>query len=176
MFSATSHFDAVRQLVGAPRPPRATGAPLAEEHRLMTEEDGLQIILCVDCEGLGDEEPPQITTTMLLERVLWAVRTDEVVAAYEICAFSLAMPSGKIKHTNLTGGGDAYAGGELLHLSGESIIVNGCSGRYGPRNEAEMQALERAFHASGYKVWSMGYDKDAGRPYYFGAVDPVLIR
>ena len=80
-----------------------------------------------------------------------------------------------IKHTNLTGGAPAFASGELLFLSEYAVIINGRSRRYGPRSESEMISVAKAFKNSGYQVWSMGYDAEAGVPYPFNGVAPEWV-
>jgi len=104
--------------------------------------------------------------------MLWVVRTADVVWAEEHGQFGKTLESGVIKHTNLTGGAPAFSGGELLVLDDDStIIVNGSSGRYGPKSAAELGDVVTAFARSGYAVWAMGYDFDAGipLPFYAGA-------
>jgi hypothetical protein len=104
---------------------------------------------------------------------LWVVMPSDVLHAPEHCAFGAARSAGAVKHSNLTGGQAAYAGGELVFVDPQTVVLNGCSGRYRVRDEAEMKALAGAFKASGYKIWSMGYDSDTNRPFQFGAADPV---
>ena len=109
--------------------------------------------------------------------MLWVVRTDDVVYGPEHGPFGKSLESKMIKHTNLTGGVPAFSGGELLVLDeASSIIVNGYSGRYGPRTEAELNDVVTAFARSGYAVWAMGYDADAGAPLPFvPGVSPTWV-
>lgn len=106
---------------------------------------------------------------------LWVVREQDAVHAAENCAFGRALGNGKIKHTNLTGGAAAFAGGELLWLGEDQVLVNGCSGRYKPRSAKEMQAAAEAFADAGYRVWSTGYDEGTGFSFRFGASLPVEV-
>jgi hypothetical protein len=99
---------------------------------------------------------PRVTEAMLDERHLWAVIVEAVPYALEKCAFGSSLPSGVIKHSNLTGGRPAYCAGEIVFLTVSELIVNGCSGRYGPRTREEMYDVARAFRRSGYGVWTMG--------------------
>ena len=102
---------------------------------------------------------------------LWVLRPKDLVYAREFCPFGDARPSGKIKHTNLTGGADAHSGGELRFLGGNTVAVNGASGRYGPQSEAELEEIVQAFHASGYRVFWTGYDPDTNTPNPLVGVD-----
>jgi hypothetical protein len=87
----------------------------------------------------------------------------------ENCSFGKSLATGMIKHTNLTGGGAAYSGGELILLNQYTMVVNGRSGRYGPRNATELYSAVKAFADSGYRVWYMPWDEDANRPAPFGS-------
>lgn len=103
---------------------------------------------------------------------LWVVTANQVLYAIEDCVFGNARGAGVVKHSNLTGGGVAFSGGELFFIDDETIAINGHSGRYRPRSHEEMKDIERAFVGSGYKVWSMGYNEDTNRPnVFFGITD-----
>lgn len=109
------------------------------------------------------------------ERRLWVILPTDVLHAPEKCPFGAARGATKVKHSNLTGGGPAFGGGELVFLDAQSVVINGCSGRYRIQSEADMQAVASAFRKSGYMVWSMGWDSDTSRPALFGTKDPVWI-
>lgn len=106
---------------------------------------------------------------------LWVVTSKEVFHALEVCPFGAAREAKRLKHSNLTGGANAFAGGELVFIDGQTIVINGCSGRYRVASEAEMKALASAFRASGYRVWNMGYNTDINRPALFGTQDPEWV-
>lgn len=139
----------------------------------MTREDGLADL----ADGAND---PEVTETIPKldedwqsgDLHLWVVRTDDVVHAPENCRFGSQRVAGQVKHTNLTGGAAAYAGGEAVFTRASQIVVNGSSGRYRIRSKEAMLAIETAFAKSGYDVWSTGWDADAGRPVPFGTVPP----
>lgn len=143
----------------------------------MTAEDGLeQLVDGPGCStGVAAELPLMSESTLPGELKLWAVRPDDVVHAPENCPFGAARAAKKIKHTNLTGGGDAFSCGELIFVDAATIIVNGRSGRYGPRSASEMDAVAIAFRDSGYTVYSMGFDTDANEPHRFIGPRPKLI-
>ena len=139
----------------------------------VTPEQGLQFWR----DGPGaptSHTPPQIDVAPA-DKELWVVRTDDVVHASETSAFAETLFRKVLKHSNLTGGEPAHCGGELLFLKDNVIALNGASGRYGPRSEAELSAVASAFHRSGYGVWSFGFDTEAGWPYRFGDTDPEWV-
>jgi len=94
-------------------------------------------------------------------KYLWLVRPDDVMAALEYGPLRRSVTNGPIKHTNL-GTGDAHCGGELWFIDSNSLFINGCSGRFPPRSEQELNALTSAFRAAGYKVCSFGWSEIGG--------------
>jgi hypothetical protein len=165
--SATSKaFDQLREQLVQPRLPPRNRIANTDETKLMTVEDGLRQWVDGDCDApvSPPDEPPLLEAQNCPELSLWVVRLEDVVHAREDCAFGKSLASGMIKHTNLTGGAAAYSGGELIVLDRHTIVINGRSGRYGPKTESELQGAARAFADSGYRVWYMGWDEDANRP------------
>ena len=140
----------------------------------MTLQDGLRSWDDGSATGGAVSEAPNVGTAPP-ERRLWVVMSQDVRHAPEHCPFGSAREAGAVKHSNLTGGEDAYAGGELVLLDEHTLLLNGCSGRYRLRSEAEMRAVAGAFRASGYRVWSMGWNRDTDRPALFGTQDPEWI-
>lgn len=126
--------------------------------------------------GSTSSGPPLLSETQIDGRHLWVVRKDDVVHAEERCAFGSTLKSKVIKHTNLTGGDAAYSGGELIFLDVSTVVVNGCSGRYGPKSAVELKQLAKAFADTGYRVWSMGFDEETNRPTQFLGSRPELVQ
>jgi len=143
----------------------------------MTFEDGMVVL--VDGPGapesLDSSLPPIDPSESSSPKRLWAVRSEDVVHAEEECEFGRLRPAGRIKHTNLTGGEPAFAGGELIYLNEQVLVVSGDSGRYGPRSAQELHDVSIAFKDSGYAVYSLGYDAEANRPFPLIGVRPRLI-
>ncbi|MBY8825506.1 hypothetical protein [Sphingomonas colocasiae] len=107
---------------------------------------------------------------------LWIVTADDVLHAPEACIFGQQRGAGFAKHSNLTGGGSAFVGGEVAVLDERTIAITGSSGRYRLRSAEELKAIEIAFAESGYNVWSMGYNQDTNRPNTFETdIDPEWI-
>lgn len=67
------------------------------------------------------------------------------------------------KHTNLTGGGRAYVGGQLWFHSEYCMYVSGGSGRFPPLDEAQLEAVVAVFKSFNYSVRSLGWDNATGR-------------
>ena len=75
------------------------------------------------------------------------------------------LASGKrLKHTNLTGGGEASIGGEVWFGEKPLIYLSGSSGRYPPRNEEHLKDAEALFRAVGFDVMALGWDSETGKP------------
>lgn len=168
-------FDQLRSAIGQPRLPPPELIANEDQLRQMHPPEGLQQWT----DGTGSVDAPSTPPLLDLKQTkaahLWVVREDDVAHAQEHCAFGASLESGVIKHTNLTGGKAAYSGGELLFLDERTIVVNGCSGRYGPRSKAELDQAVRAFAESGYGVWSMGFDEETNCPARFLGTFPEWV-
>jgi hypothetical protein len=163
-------FRVLRRLLGQPRMPPQKLIANPDQIKPMNPKDGLQEWTDGNLELLQDvQSPPPFIEGDDPRLSLWVVRTADVVYALENCSFGKSLATGMIKHTNLTGGGPAYSGGELILLNQYTIVVNGRSGRYGPRNATELYSAVKAFADSGYRVWYMPWDEDANRPAPFGS-------
>ena len=67
------------------------------------------------------------------------------------------------KHTNLTGGADAYLGGEIWFSDAVSLFLSGGSGRYPPLHEAQLNDAVQVFESYGYRVMSLGWNVRGGQ-------------
>lgn len=142
----------------------------------MRPEDGLAYWIdgSVESPRSVSDEKPELSEKPDGQH-LWVVTKEHVLHALEACAFGAQREAGSAKHSNLTGGGRAFVGGELVFLNEATIAITGSSGRYRLRSGEEMAAIERAFAESGYNVWSMGYNQEANRPNLFGLSDPEWV-
>lgn len=175
MSTTGTAFNKLRSVLGEARLPPPELIANEDQVKQMTVSDGL--IQWLDGKGhVGSPgQPPLLDQRNTKNAHLWVVRTDDVVHVPEQCDFGARLASGVVKHTNLTGGTAAFCGGELLFLEDGTIVVNGCSGRYGPRNRAELDQIVIAFVESGYGVWSMGFDEETNRPAGFVGVLPEWV-
>jgi hypothetical protein len=167
-------FDAYR--ASRSLQPIHVGAPRCEgDSDQMSAEDGLHSWEDGSASASAVRGDTPVIASKPDGRHLWVVIAEDVVHAEEDCPFGRARAAGAVKHSNLTGGADAFSGGEIVFLDDHTVVLNGCSGRYRIRSEAEMRAVASAFRKSGYRVWSMGWNADVSRPALFGTQDPEWV-
>lgn len=119
-------------------------------NKLTNDGSGLEVKLTISTNW----EMPEDTS-----RYLWIMAIDSVRYKNE---FDIEP---KPKHTNLTGGEEAYCGGEMwFYENTQSVAINGASGRYPPRSEEELQKFEESMRNFGYNVTSFGWDYDVDLP------------
>lgn len=114
-------------------------------------------------------------------RYLWALTVSDIPHAVEACAFGEKLISGEIKHSNLTGGSDAFAGGELWFRDDQTIIINFKSGRYGLNglNAEEKKLAEdiiNAFVLDNYAIAFTGWDLESGYCHTHLVTDPCFLK
>ncbi|MDT4865291.1 hypothetical protein FQZ97_1000860 [compost metagenome] len=168
-------FSRFRAQIGEPRLPPEAMIANPDQRKPMTQADGLHKWVDGSYDIMSQTAlppPPLLSSEQVENRHLWAVGLEDVKYALEKCDFGSNLESGIIKHTNLTGGEAAYSGGELLILEDATVVINGCSGRYGPRSREELELVVAAFAQSGYRVMYMEFDEEAGRPLPFLGVKP----
>ena len=76
-------------------------------------------------------------------KYLWVVALETLPGALEHHATATALKRGRLAHTNLTGGADAHTAGELWFRDPMTIMLNGSSSRYKPRNAKECKVSLR---------------------------------
>jgi hypothetical protein len=130
-----------------------------DELRQMAPEDGLLSYIAVSL--------PQTRDSAKRSRYLWVLTATDLPYALELCVWAKTLESGMLKHSNLTGGGRAYIGGELWFVSEDRLVINFCSGRYGARDDGDMElagAIIEALVEDGYAVATTGRDEEQGFP------------
>lgn len=154
------NFDVFRATYET-RPPRANVIKNSDELKQMSNDDGLSDFdISAGKKAIFSDIPR--TADSRGDIYLWAVTSAQVPYALENAPFGKTLETGRIKHTNLTGGQPAHCGGELWFLSESEILVGGDSGRYGPNSAEELADVTQAFKSIGYRVASLGYDEDSG--------------
>lgn len=128
----------------------------------MTVVDGLKFINAPQPERHAAAVPTNAEDAKT-HRHLWAVGSTSVPYALEDCVFGQGLATGLVKHTNLTGGAPAHCAGEAWFLSDGKVVINGRSGRYGPREENQLRAAGLALKQCGYEVAMIGFD-ETGEP------------
>lgn len=137
-------------------------APLnADETRQMTPEDEMRELSEAPV-GAGlfvqSSHLPDSTLNAERDRHLWVIGESTVPYALESCAWGAKLETGRIKHSNLTGGNPAHSAGEAWFMDSSSIVLNANSGRYGSKSVEEFEHIVYCFLECGYRVASMGFD------------------
>ena len=105
--------------------------------------------------------PPASRSDAGSNRYLWVI--DERGIPFVLESRLAAVGSNLPKHTNLTGGGRAYLGGEMWFDSPVALYVSGGSGRYPPWDHRQLEAAVQVFASFGYEAGSLGWDHVARR-------------
>jgi hypothetical protein len=97
---------------------------------------------------------------------LWVFTQSERPYILEVAKVAPELQSGRAKHSNLTGGGEAACGGELWvdPTNDGHLYVNGCSGRYGPTSPEQLEDAVSVLREVGFRVTNFGWDADTGKP------------
>ena len=132
-----------------------------DELVLLSGDHGVRELDVPPAEGVQFAMPPSPN-----DKYIWVInpcglpcsleRLPDIVAVLP----GLAKRSGRISHTNLSGGQDAHSGGEMWFPNDKTIILNGGSGRYPPRSANELADIVLAFRACGWRTASMGWDTE----------------
>lgn len=136
------------------RPPGWT--PARSEAIMLNASDGLSILQPAPATGVIYETPPKSRSDKTTP-YLWVI--DERGVPY-ILEVRIARIGALPKHTNLTGGGAACLGGEMWFETNTALCISGASGRYPPQNAAQLADAVRVFESFGYRVASLGWDKE----------------
>ncbi|WP_051327015.1 hypothetical protein [Desulfatibacillum aliphaticivorans] len=108
-------------------------------------------------------------------KYLWVVAMENVPAALEYCGNGRHFERGRLSHTNLTGGKAAHTAGELWFYDARTVVINGGSSRYKPRNSEELASAAQAFRDAGFSVASMGWDNETAREFRFLRGEPEWL-
>jgi hypothetical protein len=135
-----------------------------DETRLLAPNDGVRQFEDAPCSVGTEDVVPSTKNPHEEKRFLWVIRESDIPFIREHATVTPPLSSGRCKHTNLTGGADAYCGGEVWFVSDRCLILNGGSGRYPPKEPAELDTVVISFQQAGYGVWSMGWDDGVNRP------------
>ena len=137
------------------RPPQWPPSP-SEKHQL-SAADGLRALCRAPAREVLWGTPPRSRSDPGQHRYLWVIDANGIPYIREspIQAICHRLP----KHTNLTGGGSAYLGGELWFGSCTHLYVSGGSGRYPPIDSGQLDCAVQVFRDFGYHVTSLGWDE-----------------
>lgn len=162
MASASPFFDDYRVAYPS-RAPNLLKQQFADEVVDLTSNDDIVSLDTAPADGmtLGKPQTGNVTDQT---KYLWLVTSSDVLAALEHGASGRATMRGRLAHTNLCGGKNAHAGGEMWFRAHSSIWMTGGSGRYGPSTASELDAVALAFTVAGYAVRSAGWDQEVNAP------------
>ena len=132
----------------------------SQEMKLLEAGDGLRLLQTAPATGISRGRPPSSLDDPGVSRYLWVIGPRGIPYIIESPVFTLG--SELPKHTNLTGGSEAYLGGELWFASSATLYVSGGSGRYPPLDESQLEEAAQVFHAYGYEVTSLGWNQSTG--------------
>ena len=88
-------------------------------------------------------------------RYLWIIDKDGLKILFEATPNPEAK-RGVVCHTNITGGQSALQGGELWFGDADKVYLNYQSGRYGPNQISQRQAVLAYFNSLGFTVVTLG--------------------
>ena len=142
-----------------PRPP-AKPDDNPHESTGIEPRDGLAFLPPAPASGVkfGNPKKPEEDVR---NTYLWVI--DHRGIPYLIECPMAVLRGNRPKHTNLTGGGPAYIGGELWFSDARSIFVSGGSGRFPPLDERQLDAAVYVFSSFSYTVRSLGWNPGTGR-------------
>lgn len=136
--------------------------PVGHESLLLDRHSGLRLLGYAPAQDICFGFPPRSQRESGRHRYLWVISDEGIPFIKEMPI--LVLDSQYPKHTNLTGGGPAYVGGELWFANGESLYISGASGRYRPIDEDQLKDAVGVFEAYSYSVTSLGWDEERDRP------------
>lgn len=140
------------------RPPKFIRDP--SEAVKLNESDGLRLLQPAPAPNVIYAPPPKSMSDKTTP-YLWVI--DERGGVHYILEVHIARIGAKPKHTNLTGGGEAYLGGEMWFKSNTALYISGGSGRYPPESAGQLKEAVRVFESLGYRVYSLGWNEEEGR-------------
>lgn len=157
MSSSTQVLDDFRRRYES-RPPEPDRIRDASETVRIDARDGLRFLEPAPATGVTYGTPPK-SSSEKTNLYLWVIDERGVPYLLEV---SIARIGAAPKHTNLTGGDKAYLGGEAWFESDTALCISGGSGRYPPQNPAQIDEAVKVFESFGYRVASLGWDKEDG--------------
>ena len=123
-------------------------------------KDGLRLLDPAPATDVLTGRPPLSQQESGHYTYLWVIDRKGIPYIIEtpVTAIGCQLP----KHTNLTGGKEAYLGGEMWFASQESLYISGGSGRYPPSDEQQLREAAEVFESFDYVVSSLGWDNGTG--------------
>ena len=148
-----------------PRQPSIPSTAQMNESLQLDHLTGLRLLEYAPAKDVYRGSPPKSRRERGRHRYLSVIDDEGIpfIREIPIVALGIELP----KHTNLTGGGPAYAGGELWFDTEESLFVSGGSGRCEPIDAEQLEGAAGVFESYGYAVSSLGWDSSRNKPRRF---------
>lgn len=122
--------------------------------------DGLRFLHEAPVSDVEFGRPPNHSQGQGCNTYLWVIDGRGVPYLLEISKSILG--DSPPKHTNLTGGKQAYVGGQLWFTDPSGMYVSGGSGRFPPTDEEQLTAAIEVFSSFKYTVISLGWNSETG--------------
>lgn len=125
----------------------------------ITASDGLRLLTPAPVTDVQRGKPGP-SRNEHVNTYLWVIDTRGIPYVFEapISKIGAVFP----KHTNITGGAEAYLGGEMWFTSTIAMYVSGGSGRYPPKDKNQLEEAVQVFKSFGYQVTSLGWNDSLG--------------
>lgn len=149
------------------RPPNLARLQNEDEKYQLGAADGLFEFVYPPADGIIFGTPPSSGMDVPRSdksKYLWVVGCTTLPGTLEFAATTMPLKRDRLTHTNLTGGADAHTAGELWFSNSKTVMINGGSSRYAPRNSKELQSVAEAFRTAGYTVANLGWDEETNVP------------
>ena len=126
----------------------------------LESKDGLRLFEPAPAKNILTGRPPMSLNDRGSCRYIWV--SDAKSIPYIIESPVPVIGSNVPKHTNLTGGSEAYLGGEMWFTSEVSLYISGGSGRYPAADQLQLKEAVQVFESFDYEVVSLGWDDGTG--------------
>ncbi|WP_274648985.1 hypothetical protein [Paenibacillus humicola] len=148
------------------RPPDLQRKKYDDELQQLQPEDGLIEFLYHEMEIIEAGSPPVSYDEFNgVNKYLWVITEETVPLILENGETGQKLTRNSVSHTNLTGGKDAYCGGEVWFDGSSNVIwISGGSSRYRARNKDELDKIAEWFSNCNYEVVNFGWDEDIDGP------------
>lgn len=136
------------------RPPRRKKDHTKNQYVGLNKRDGLKTLQQAPTTKVDYGTSPKSSSDNGTNTYLWVINERGVFYIKEVRIKRIG--DAEPKHSNLTGGGKAYLGGEMWFESDTTLWINGRSGRYPPESAAQLNEAVRVFKSLGYRVHLLG--------------------
>jgi hypothetical protein len=139
-----------------------------DELKILTHADGVLEFENYKMDGVFCGTPGIEKDDQGVNKYVWVIMDNSIPIILETGTVGKQLKRGSVTHTNLTGGADAYCGGEVwFDNESNKIWLSGGSSRYPVRNKEELQDIANWFSKCNYDVTDIGWDELQNKPARF---------